>query len=138
MNKFAKLAAASALALAVAPAFAQQPVATLQVEAGTVMTSEGGEFRTANTGEALNPGERIMLSENSVAVVRYPNGCVRRYDAPGVYPVPMSCTPMAGRTAGQPDWAAAGIITGIAAVGAALISQMDEEPGPVPDPSYSR
>lgn len=126
MNKFAKLIAASAFAVAASPAFAQEPVATLQVETGTVMTSEGGEFQTARSGEGLNVGERIMLSENSVAVVRYPNGCVRRYDAPGVYPVPSVCTPMAGRYSGQTDWRAAGIITGVALVGAAILASMDD------------
>lgn len=136
MNKISKLLAASALALACAPALAQETVATLQVEAGTVMTSEGGEFQTANTGEALSVGERLMLAENSVAIVRYRNGCDRRYDAPGVYAVPNenACRPVAGAWTGQPDWAAAGIITGAAVVGAALLSQMDEVPGPPPAP----
>jgi hypothetical protein len=126
MNKLTKILTASALALAVAPAFAQAPVATLQVERGTVMTSEGGQFQTAGTGTALDAGERIMLAENSAAVVRYQNGCVRRYNAPGVYEVPAFCTPVAARGAGQVDWASAGIITGIFLAGAAILSQMDD------------
>lgn len=136
MNKFAKLLTASALALAVSPAFAQEPVATLQVEAGNVMTSEGGEFQTARTGEALNVGERIMLSENSVAVVRYSNGCARRYDAPGVYPVPVSCTPIAGRWSGQTDWASVGIGAGVFLAGVAVLASMDDVDGctGIPDP----
>lgn len=126
MTKFGTALVASALALAMAPAFAQDAPPTLRIDSGSVMTSSGGEFQTASSGTMLTPGERLMLAENSSATLVYPNGCTIQYTAPGVYPVESDCTPRAGRMTGQTDWMAVGIVGGAVALGALGLSQMDE------------
>ena len=79
-----------------APAFAQEAPVDLQVESGTVMTSTGGEFQTAATGEDVVVGERVMVAENSSVLVRYANNCVIRFSQPGVHLVPQGCVPGVG------------------------------------------
>jgi len=85
---------AGSLITAVFSVCAQEPaddLATLRVERGAAMTSSGGDFVTANTGEAVVEGERLMVSENSVVTVVYSNDCERRYDTPGVYRIEPDC-----------------------------------------------
>ena len=57
MKTLAKVVLAATAALAL-PAFAQETIGTLTVNSGTVMTSNGGEFATAGTGEAIQVGEQ--------------------------------------------------------------------------------
>lgn len=140
MNKISLLAVA-ALAFA-APAFAQDAPVDLQVESGTVMTSTGGEFETAVTGEPVVAGERVMVGENSSVLVRFANNCVIRFTQPGVHLVPNGCVPgvagatsaggVAGTTVGSVVASNAGII-GVSAVIAAagVASSVANDPVPV-------
>ncbi|TAK39890.1 MAG: hypothetical protein EPO30_01655 [Lysobacteraceae bacterium] len=73
-------------AMALLPAFAQQPTATLTFN-GTVMTSSGGEFVAAASGQQVAYGTRVMVSEGSTATLTYPNGAVVNLTQPGVYTV---------------------------------------------------
>jgi len=80
------LTTAVALALA-GPAFAQNNAITLQVNAGQVMTSTGGEFVPAASGAALVPGEKLMVTAGASATAVYPNGAGINFTVPGVYTI---------------------------------------------------
>lgn len=90
MKTMLRIATAAALlgAASLAPAFAQETIGTMQVN-GTVMTSDGGEFVGASSGEAIQAGERIMVGEGSSASISFVNGAVVNYTAPGVYTIQM-------------------------------------------------
>ncbi len=66
-------------------------VATLRVNKGVVMSSTGGEFVTASTGEQLIKDERLMISKDSSATVVFNDHCQRTYDEPGVYKIDADC-----------------------------------------------
>jgi hypothetical protein len=101
MNKLtSKTLLCSALALLSLAAVAQpgdqdKTVAKLEVNKGVVMTSTGGEFVTANTGENLIKDERLMVSKDSSATVVYNDHCKRTYDEPGVYKIDADCKAVA-------------------------------------------
>ena len=104
----------SALALLSLAAVAQpddhdRTIATLQVNKGVVMTSTGGEFVTANTGENLIKDERLMVSKESSATVIFNDHCRRTYDEPGVYKIDADCKAVV--------WFGAAIVAGVVAVG---------------------
>lgn len=129
MTKFAAIVFAAATAFA-APAFAQEGTATLRVDSGTVMTSNGGEYQSASTGAQLNAGQRVMVNANSAATLQYANGCTMKLADAGVYEVPASCR-AAWATSGNNGMSAA-IIVGAAVLGAAALEQMDKVPvGPL-------
>lgn len=127
MTKFASLlvAASFALTASVAASAAEEATATLRVDRGNVMASQGGEFATAQTGQALVAGERLMVSEDSAATVAYGNDCTRTYTAPGVYVVEKDC-----KKAVAVDWAGAAKIVGGSAVGIAILANMEETDAP--------
>lgn len=117
---------ASALAIALsavlsAPAHAQEPVAILKVDTGTVMVSEGAEFVAGATGTPLLPGQRLMVTEDAAAQVVYAEDCVVDYRVPGVYVVDSKCEkvaavpPSSGSNAGM----IAGVVGGVALIAAA-------------------
>lgn len=145
---------AMAAALCAAPAFAQQEAATatLRVDAGSVMVSNGGEFVTATSGTQVPTGARVMLAEGSRATLIYPGGCTQPLTSAGVFGVPVNCVAAAGSsgattattgstgtsaaaTAAGVDVAGLGIVAGVAAAGAVGLGSMDdveyEEPPPV-------
>ena len=101
MNKLtSKTLLCSALALLSLAAVAQpsdqdKTVATLEVNKGVVMTSTGGEFVSANTGEKLIKDERLMVSKDSSATVVFNDHCKRTYDEPGVYKIDADCKAVA-------------------------------------------
>ncbi len=94
---------AALMALAVSGgAIAQDREATLQVDAGTVMSSEGGDFVSAASGKALMEGQRVMVTEGSRATLVYENGCRDELLEPGVYEVDdENCTPAVLLSAGS-------------------------------------
>jgi hypothetical protein len=57
------------------------------------MTSTGGEFNPATTGQMVNVGDRIMIGEDSMASVAYPGCTTVRFTEPGVYTInePAAC-----------------------------------------------
>lgn len=130
MTKFASLIIAASFALtASAAASAADGDVTLRVDRGGVMTSQGGEFASAQTGKSLVEGDRLMVTEGSTATLFYDNDCKREYTVPGVYVVEGSCR-MAAVDAGT-DWASAAMIAGGVAIGAAILANMDETSPPV-------
>lgn len=129
MTKFASLMIAVSLALtASVSASASDVDATLRVDRGSVMTSQGGEFSSAQTGKVLVEGERLMVTEGAVATVIYDEDCTREYSAPGVYVIERDCKRVAA-LAGT-DWASAAKIAAGVGVGAAILDNMDKSPGP--------
>ena len=131
MKTLAKVVLAATAALAL-PAFAQETIGTLTVNSGTVMTSNGGEFASAGSGEGIQVGEQVMLAENSSASITFSNGAVVNYSAPGVYTI--NGLPAAGAGvgtgAGASTAATAGIIVGAAVLGALAVEQAGDEVAP--------
>lgn len=132
MTKFAAVVLAASVAFA-APAFAQDNGSvTLKVDSGSVMTSNGGDYATAASGQSLASGDKVMVNENSSATLTYGNGCKMQLTQPGVYTVPAQCNAVAGNTSGGSSGANAGIIAGTAAVIGAVINNEDNTPnGPL-------
>ena len=129
MTRFASVFAVASLAVfASSAASAAEQAATLRVDRGSVMASQGGEFATANSGQVLVVGERRMVSENSSATVVYGNDCKREYTAPGVYVIDATCVKAAAT--GGTDWVGAAKIVGGVAVGAALLNGMEQTDAP--------
>jgi hypothetical protein len=116
------LAVAAITVIAAAPAFAQEAVGTLQVQQGTVMTSTGGEFASAVSGQVVQAGERLMIGEDGRASVTFANDMVVNYTVPGVYTVqvPVAGSPVAS-AGGAGTATSIGITAGAAALGAAAI-----------------
>ena len=130
MKTLAKLVLATAVSALALPAFAQDTIGTLTVQQGTIMTSNGGEFASASTGESMQSGERLMVGEGGRASVTFTNGAVVNYTAPGVYTVQM---PMVGASAGTTvanPAMTAGIVIGAAVLGAAAIEAMGDNVPP--------
>ena len=66
----------AALALVAAPAFAADaPVATLSGQQGTVLVNQGEVFVTAVEGQALNPGDRVLVMAGGEAALAFADGC---------------------------------------------------------------
>lgn len=130
MTKLAALLLAASVAFA-APAFAQDSgSATLKVESGSIMTSTGGDYVTATTGQSLEAGQKVMVNENSVGILTYGNGCKIKLDVPGVYSVPNDCKAMVAKTGASGT--SAGIIALSALIAAGLINNEQNTPaGPL-------
>src|SRR3546814_160509 len=102
------------------------------------MTSTGGEFVSAATGEAIEAGEQIMVSEGGSASVTFSNGVVTNFTTPGVHTISGIPAATAGATAGSVGTAAgasaaatAGVIAGTAALTAVATEEAsdgDSEP----------
>ena len=133
MNKFASLFVAVSFALGVsAAAAAAEPDATLTVDSGTVMTSQGGDFVPAQSGQALNTGDRLMVTEKSVATVRYDNDCQRQYSVPGVYVVEKDCEKAVAADDDMTNWTmVSAIAIGAAVVAATVSGGGDDDDTPV-------
>ena len=118
------LAAITLIAPAFAPAYAQESIGTLQVQ-GQVMTSTGGEFAAAASGEPVVAGERIMVGEGSQATVQLSNGKVLTYTQPGVYTVQLPAAAAAtAATATQVASPAVGLSATTIAIGAGLAAAL--------------
>ena len=116
MSKLHSLAlsiAAVAFATAASAQGGSGAVATLQVDKGVVMVSNGAEYVSASSGHALVNAERIMITQDGAATIRYNDGCQRTINSPGVYIVDGVCTPAGGWS---PVGTTAAIIVGGAAV----------------------
>ena len=129
-----------------APAQAQEVIGTLTVNQGTVMTSTGGEFASATTGEAIQAGEQIMVSEGGSASVTFNNGVVTNlttgvHTISGIPAVGAGAGATAGSvgTAGGASVAAtAGVIAGTAAAVAAANEAANDGDNETPDQPVSR
>ncbi len=138
-----RLALAIAAISMIAPAMAQEVIGTLTVNSGTVMTSTGGEFVSAATGEAIEVGEQIMVSEGAKASVTFVNGMVSPLKI-GVQSFTGVPTPLVGAPAtsvgtagGASAVATAGVIAGTAAAVAAA-SEAANDDDSAPDSPVSR
>lgn len=128
-----KLAVAMLVASAAfaAPTFAQDSSITLRVDSGTVMTSAGGDYQSANTGKPVSVGEKVMVNAGSSATLVYDGGCTVSFTAPGVYEVPGSCSRAAAwNTGGNGKNAAIIIGTGVV-IGALLNAEDNTDVGPL-------
>ena len=124
MTKLAAILFAASAAFA-APVFAQDSAITLRVDSGTVMSSTGGEYASANTGKPLVVGEKIMINAGSSASAVYDGGCTVEFKEPGVYEVPSQCTRAGWTNSGGNNGMNAAIIVGAGVIGAALINSQD-------------
>lgn len=130
MNKFAPVLVAAFASLSL-PALAQDTTATLRVDNGTAMASDGGQFETASTGRALDAGDKVMVNPDSKVTLVYGNDCTMVLDAPGVYTVPGACSRAAWARTGSPGKSAL-VIAGAGLIGAAVLESMDKTPpGPL-------
>lgn len=138
------LAVALALGLpAVALAQAAEPVASLQVESGSIQVSgPDGQFVPAQSGVQLAPGNRVLVPSGASATVAYPGGCNVTLNTPGVHTILAACTPAPINTAsGATGTVGAGGAVGIVATTVALTAAgMDEGLGESDDerPPISR
>ena len=133
MKTLAKVVLAATAALAL-PAFAQETIGTLTVNSGTVMTSNGGEFASAGSGEAIQVGEQIMVAEGASASVTFSNGVVTNFAVPGVHTI--SGLPVAGTgttvgtAAGSSVAATAAVIAGTAVVTTIVVEEANDDAAP--------
>ena len=125
-------------ALSVAAASAQEPGKSdwdrivLEDKSGNVMTSTGGDYRTAQIGKQLIIGEQMLLGDATKAKVVYyeldDNGnvlkkCVKDYTDPNTYIIDAVCTPGAvWANGGAVNGTQIGLIIGAGVVGAALLN----------------
>ena len=109
------------------PAFAQETVKpdsiVLETKTGSVMTSTGGDYQSADTGKQLVIGESMMLNDGAKATVvyYYDNGkrkCVERYIGPNTYVIDDSCKAVAWLNTSSGK----AVIVGSAVVAAALLA----------------
>lgn len=93
-----RLTTAIAAALLASSAFAAEPVATLTAQEGTVLVNQGEVFATANEGQTLEAGDRVMLMEGASATLTFADGCALPLAAGSLIEVPAQST-CAGATA---------------------------------------
>jgi hypothetical protein len=55
---------------------------------GDVTVNRGRGFQQASTGSQVQPGDRVMLKQQSYARITYDNGCTILLEQPGLYDVP--------------------------------------------------
>lgn len=125
MTKLAAVLLAASAAFA-APAFADDSGITLRVDSGTVMSSTGGEYASANTGKPLVVGEKLMINAGSSATAVYEGGCTVVFQYAGVYEVPRECNRAAAFFPSGSNGMAAAVIIGAGVIGAAVIGSQDE------------
>ncbi len=73
--KFQRVLLASALALGVVGVAQADPVAMLFNVQGKVLVNQGRQFVPAQSGMALNTGDRVLLMDGAHANVEYSSGC---------------------------------------------------------------
>lgn len=135
---FVVIAASVALA---GPVFAQDTVESqhivLKVDAGSILTSTGGEFQSAVSGQQLSSDDKLMVNTGSAAKVVYDRGntdpkddCVIEFKKPGVYDVPDDCHRAVAWVGGGSQVGNAAIIVGSAVVAALLIGNSSDNNHP--------
>ena len=145
MKSHIRFSLAIVAAFLFAPAQAQDVIGTLTVNQGTVMTSTGGEFASATSGQPIQAGEQIMVSEGGSASVTFNNGVVTNLST-GVHTISgIPAAAGAGATAGSVGTAGgasaaatAGVIAGTAAAVAAANEAANDGDDAAPDQPVSR
>lgn len=98
-------------------------VATLRVDGGVIMVSDGGAFVSAIPNQTVVSGERLMVSKDSVATVIYNDGCEQKYDKAGVYKIEPGCARAAAFSGGAANpWKAVAIVA--TAISGAAVAKM--------------
>lgn len=139
MTRTSKYAAALLLATCAVPAFAQNAPdrIVLESKAGSVMTSTGGAYESAEIGKRLASGESMMLNDGATAsvVYYYDNGnrkCVENYSGPNTYVIDDSCATAAAFVGSTSPGKSALVIVGAGLIAAALIESAGDVPvGPI-------
>ena len=72
-------------------AYAGDPGITLSVQNGTVLVNAGKQFVTAQAGQTLAPGDRILVMKGGKATLIYPDGCVRTIGSSSMAEVSAQC-----------------------------------------------
>ena len=138
MTKHTKIAAVLLLAICAVPAMAQDQEKpdkiVLEQKVGSVMTSTGGDYQSANIGAQLVVNESMMLSDGAKATVvyYYDNGkrkCTESYAGPNTFVIDDSCKKAAYLTSKGGIWNGnTAIIVGAAVIGGAIIGAGDNVP----------
>lgn len=132
------LTAALLLALCAAPVLAQDQAKpdsiVLEAKAGSVMTSTGGDYTSAQAGKQLVEGESMMLNDGARATVvyYYDNGkrkCTEHYAGPNTFVIDDSCK-AAGWMASNPRGKL--LIVGSAVAAAAILASGGGNDNPPP------
>ncbi len=132
MTKFVSMLVAVSFALGVSSAASAADSAILNVQNGTVMTSQGGDFVPAPDGQAVSAGDRVMVTEKSSALVRYSDGCVRQYSVPGVYVVEGDCKKTVAADDDMTNWTMVSAVAIGAGVVAATVSGGSDDDEDIP------
>jgi hypothetical protein len=110
--------------------------ATLSSANGSVMVNQGKQFVSAQSGQALAAGDRIMVMQDGSAVVRFDDGCDVTISGGSVAVLPavstcaggkMEISRLAGETASVAAASSAGTwaLIGGAALAVGLMTQSD-------------
>ena len=76
----------------VAGTAAAQPAATLSGIEGSVLVNQGKQFVSAESGQLLVVGDRVMVMEGSGAKLSFSNGCVQTLPAGSLAVVQATCS----------------------------------------------
>ncbi len=136
MTKTTQLFAVLLLAACAMPAFAQDKdkpdSIVLETKSGSVMTSTGGDYQSADAGKQLTEGESLMLNDGAKAsvVYYYDNGkrkCVEHYAGPNTFVIDDNCVKAAWLTNNPTG---TGLIVGSAVLAAALLGGGNDDEAP--------
>jgi len=113
---------------------------------GTVMIGTDETRSIATKDMVVNEGDELVLAEDSLAILTYPNGCELTVNGQIEYTVPGEAPCAAGALVATAGAATAGASTttvvvatvGALAVGAALLSDDDDETASLPDEEISK
>ncbi len=74
----------------------KEEIATLRIDHGVIMVSEGGKaaFVSGVDEQRLVEKTRLMVAKDSKAVVEFDDNCDVTYEKPGVYEIDSSCPPI--------------------------------------------
>lgn len=87
-----RLAFALTIALASSVGVAAQPAATLASAKGTVLINQGKQFVSAQAGQLLTAGDRVMIMQGGSASLRFADGCVKNLESGSMLLVQNTCT----------------------------------------------
>ena len=141
MIQFSKICVALMLVACAAPALAQDQEKpdkiVLEQKIGSVMTSTGGDYESANAGKLLIRDESMMLTDGAKATVVYyyddgKRKCTEVYKGPNTFVIDDNCK-VAGYLAGNGHTGVA-LIAGAALIGAALLGNNNNNIVPPPPP----
>lgn len=97
--------------------------ATLRVDSGQILVSDGGPFTTAETGNVLQSGSRVMLTDGASATLFFDEDCNQPLSGAGIHVVARQCVePVAKAGTSQVKWGTVALVAGGVGLAAALVS----------------